>query len=111
MRCGDVAGFPARVVNLKFLESTWHPRLGTSNSRTTRESIDASVAFHERCGKRDSRVRLFRRGAGRKAGPGAPDLFLGGTALRSHERSDVRGRPPPVEGSVRRLAQSATRHG
>ena len=28
------------VVNLKFLISAWHPRLGTSNSKTTLESID-----------------------------------------------------------------------
>src|SRR6266567_8196081 len=35
----------ASVVNLKFLISRWHPRLGTSNSRTTLESIDCKCGF------------------------------------------------------------------
>src|SRR5712675_1865812 len=33
------------VVNLKLVETAWHPRLGTSNSRTTLESIDCKCGF------------------------------------------------------------------
>src|SRR5712671_3407652 len=47
------ASLPDSVVNLKFLESAWHPLLGTSNSRTTRESIECGFESENRARTQD----------------------------------------------------------